>query len=122
MALKPDASLSMGLACGALVYGVYSNATPTIADIRGSAPNDPQLYGASKGAFLTSVTVVSAISLLARDPTIFCIGGAVALALEWQNRHANAVDPESGSIVVPLQYVGSGGEVSDGMLTDSPIG
>jgi len=122
MALKPDASLTLGVASGALVYGVYMNATPTLADIRGSAPNDDQLYGASRGAFLTSVTIVSAIALLAKDPTIFCIGAGVALALEWQNRHANAVDPESGSIVTPLQYIGSGGEVSDGMLADSPIG
>jgi hypothetical protein len=122
MAFKPDVSISVGLAVGALVYGVYSNATPTLADIRAGAPNDDQINSASKGAFITSMAVVGGVSLLARDPTIFVIGGAIALAIEWSHRHANALDPMSGKLTVPQMFQGAGTPISDGMLDQSPVG
>lgn len=120
--LGKDAALTVSLATGALVYSVYSNATPTLADIRAGSDNDEQMYRTSRGAFLLSLGVASAVSLLAGDPTIFCIGGGTAVALEWMHRHANAVDPESGRAVIPLQYVADSAPVTDGQLAGAMVG
>ena len=38
--MKAETSIVAGLATAALVYAIYSNATPTIADIRVGKPDD----------------------------------------------------------------------------------
>jgi hypothetical protein len=96
MSLKPEVSLTVGLAVGALVYGVYSNALPTVADIRVSNESDPDIAAAEQLAAWTSAAVVAGVSLIAKDPTVFVIGGSMVIALSWWHRHANEVNPLSG--------------------------
>lgn len=97
MALKPEISLGVGLATAAVVYGVYQNATPTIADIRAGSPNDEIVEGTRKMAAWTAAAVVAGISLIARDPTVFIIGGTMVVGLDWWHRHANAYNPDTGN-------------------------
>jgi hypothetical protein len=93
MALKPEVSLSVGLSTAALVYAVYSNATPPIADIRVAKPNDVDIESSRKLAAWTSAGVVGGISLIAKDPTVFILGGTMVVILDWWHRHANMVNP-----------------------------
>lgn len=92
MALKPDVSLAVGLATGTVVYGIFQNATPSIADIRSLKPGNRDVQASERGATWTAAAVVAGISLLAKDPTVFIIGGAMTIVMAWTHRHADMVD------------------------------
>lgn len=94
MALKPDASVMVGLATGAVVYGIYVNALPPIADVRSVPENEPNVDAAERTAAWMSAAVVSGISLITRDMTVFIIGGSLVIALSWWNKHASMTIPE----------------------------
>lgn len=100
MALKPEVSIGMGVAVAALVYGVYSNITPGMADIRAAQPGNGDVEGTRKQAAWMSAAVVSGVSLIAKDPTVFVIGGSMVIMLDWFTRHANEVDPRTGRAAV----------------------
>lgn len=96
MALKAEVSLSVGLATATIVYAIHSQATPSIADIRVAPAENGDIAAARKGATWTSAAVVSAISLISRDPTVFIVGGTMVVAMDLWTRHANAVNPATG--------------------------
>lgn len=100
MALKPEASVSVGLATAALVYAVYSNATPSITEIRAAKPGDTDVESSRKLAAWTAAGAVGGISLITKDPTVFIIGGTMVIVLDWWHRHANAVNPIVGKAAV----------------------
>lgn len=96
MALPKTASLGTGLAVAGLVVAIHFNATPSVADIRVGGPGDADIAGAERAATWQAAMLVSAISLLAKDPTIFVVGGGVTVAMAWLTRHADLVDPLTG--------------------------
>lgn len=106
--LKPEVSLPVALAVGTMVYAVHSNSTPTIADIRSAPPNDDTIDSSRKMATWTSAAVVSFVSLVARDPNIFIIGGAMVIAMDFYERHANTVNPETGKATVHESLIAQG--------------
>lgn len=99
--LKPESGVMIGLATGALVWAIFTNATPSIADIRSAPPMDKDVEGSRKVATRTSAAAVSSIALIAKDPTIFIIGGFMVIAADWMTRHANLIHPESGRLALP---------------------
>lgn len=112
--LKPEVSISVGLATGALVWSIYSKATPPVTDIRVGPPGDKDLDAARKAAAWTAAGAVAAISLIAKDPTVFILGGSMVVVVDWWTRHANEVNPLSGFVSMagddldtPLQSVAS---------------
>lgn len=107
MALKPEVSISVGLATAALVYSVYSNATPSITEIRAAKPNDSDVEASRKLAAWTSAGVVAAVSLISKDPTVFILGGAMVVAVDWWHRHANAVNPMVGKATAMMNRDGN---------------
>lgn len=94
--LKPEVSLGVALATGAVVYGIYQRATPTHADIRSLQANNADINAAERQATWTAAGVVGAISLIAHDPTVFTVGGLMIIAEAWKHRHANMVDSTLG--------------------------
>jgi hypothetical protein len=96
MALKAEASIGTGLATGVIVWAIHQNATPTVAEMRLSPSHDEDLESARRMATWTAAAVVAGISLIARDATVFVIGGAMVVALDWWTRYANEVDPATG--------------------------
>lgn len=94
--LNPPASIGIGLATAALANSIFSNGLPPIADIRVADAQNRDIRASNKAAFYQSAGVVGVVSLLAKDPTIFVIGGAVTLALYAWHTHANLVSPETG--------------------------
>jgi len=113
MALKPEISLGMGLTLGVLVYSIYTGAVPRVADVRVAEPNDPDISSSRKLAAWTSAGAVAAVSLIAKDPTVFTVGGVMVIILDWWYRHANVVDPLMSSATYAL--FGEGDHVNDGM-------
>jgi hypothetical protein len=69
-----------------------------MADIRVGQPNDEHIAGSERAATWMSVGVVAAISLVAKDPTIFIIGGSAAVIMAWYTRHANVLNPLTNSV------------------------
>lgn len=92
--LKPEISIPAGMAVATLVYALHQNATPTIADIRTLPEGNEDVDKAERGATWMSAGIVAGISLIARDPVIFMVGGTMVIAMAWWTRHANQVNPE----------------------------
>lgn len=99
--MKAEVSVVAGLATASLVYAVYANATPSIADIRVAKPDDADIEASRKLAAWTSAAVVAGVSLIAKDGTIFVMGGAMVIVLDWWHRHANQVTPLTGRATAP---------------------
>ena len=98
--MKPELSIGVGLATAAVVYGVYNVALPTVAEVRVNDKDDADIGAAEKTAAWTAAAVVAGISLIAKDATVFIIGGAMTVALSWWYKHGNQVNPEF-SMAVP---------------------
>lgn len=99
--LKPEVSIPVALATGAVVVGVYQAMTPTSADQKTVQPGSRGadfLAGSEKTAFYVSVGVVGAIALIAKDPVPFWVGGAIACVLSWTHRYSTNVDPSTGRL------------------------
>ena len=100
MALKAEASLTVALATGTLVYAIFQNATPTIADQRSVDQFNADLESAERQASWTAAAAVAGISLISRDPNPFIFGGAMVIVLAWAHRHADMVNPLTGKASV----------------------
>ena len=105
MALAPESSVVAGVATAGLVYAIFQATNPGVADKRVSEPGDPELDSAERAATWTAAAVVTGVSLLAKDPTIFAVGGASVVALAWLHRHANVYDPRARGVVGPTAAV-----------------
>lgn len=101
MSLKPEVSITTGLAVGALVWTIYNRALPADVDMRVAAPNDTDIESSRKKAAYTAAAAVAAVSLIAQDATVFILGGSMVVAVDWWARHANAVNPELGKAFIP---------------------
>jgi hypothetical protein len=99
MALKQEDALLTGLATAAVVYAVYQTHLPTVAGVRASKPGNKAVEASRKQATVIAVGVVAGISLLARSPTVFVIGGAMVIGLDVVHRMANATDNTTGKVV-----------------------
>lgn len=98
--MKAEVSVPAALAVAAVVGAIYANITPGLADIRASDPGDPQIQATRRQAAWLAAGTVAGISLLAKDATIFTLGGGMVIALDWYTRHADAVNPLTGKASV----------------------
>lgn len=120
MALRAEVSLPIALATGAVVYGIFQTHMPPVAEQRVTMPGNQHLSASNKTATWTAAAVVAGISLLAADPAIFIVGGAMVAVLNFTSRHANAVHPQTGKVVMDgtgsatAAYPGNGSTVTDG--------
>lgn len=96
--LKPEASLGVGLATCAVVYAIHSNATPSMADMQSLPAGNGDVDAAERRATWMSAGVVAAISLLAKDPTIFVLGSGAAIAMAWLTRRAVHTESKAAPI------------------------
>ena len=113
MALKPEISLSLAAATGALVWGIFQGHMPSTADVRAN-PSNSSVEATRKVATVECIVIVSAISLLAKDPTIFIVGGAMTAVESFIRMHASAVNPATNKVAPapagqPAQATGAAG-------------
>ena len=101
MALSREVSLGVGLATAALVYGIFQSGLPSVAEVRTTPPGDPDAAAAERSATWMAAAVVSGISLITKDPTVFVLGGSMVVAYAWWHRHANNHNPSLGAATVP---------------------
>lgn len=120
MALRPDVSVGVGLGVAGVVYAIHTNFTPSIADIQGLPTGNTDVDSAERQATWLSVGVVSGISLITKDPTIFVIGSAMTIAMALFTRHATWTDtktgmvaPGAGTSAVSANDLASGPQMTD---------
>lgn len=102
--LKPSEAVGTGLAVCGIVYAIHANFTPTVADMKGLPAGNTDVDMSERKATWLSVGVVSAVSLLTKDPTVFVLGSAATIALAWFSRHATWTESAAGpAIGVPGQ-------------------
>lgn len=101
MGFKPEVSLGLGAATVALVYGVYTHYMPQVIDVRTGGYNDPNIAASERQAAWTAAGIVAGVSLLAKDPIIFMVGGSALVALSWIHRYNNMVAPDMTMSMVP---------------------
>lgn len=94
--MKPEYSVVSGLAVGGLVVAIHANATPTMADIQSLPAGQPEIAQQEKKATWMCVGIVSIVSLLAKDPTIFVIGALTTAGMSLATKHANWATPGAG--------------------------
>lgn len=99
--LPRQVSLGVGLATAALVWGIYQGSLPSVADVRVSQPGDKDLSSTERAATWTAAAAVAGVSLIAKDPTVFILGGSMVVILAWTHRHANQYSPGQGAAVMP---------------------
>jgi hypothetical protein len=108
MALKPEFSVMGGLAVAAIVFAIHSQATPTQADIQALPAGTPDIDSAERKATIMSAGVVSGISLIARDPTIFVMGALMTTAMAVWTRHSNWMESVGGKYLGQAQSAAAG--------------
>lgn len=115
MALKPEMSLVVAAATGVLVYGIFVVELPSAADVHAATPYNAHVGGSITVAGWTAAAAVAGISLLAKDPTVFVVGGSLAAFLTWRYKHANSVNPATGEVVMPPQNPGPSPAMGQGV-------
>lgn len=101
--LKPEVSLPVGLGVATVVYAIFNNATPPVADTRSLPANNGDIDSSNDQAAWISAGIVSGISLIAKDPVIFWIGSVAVVTMTWWTRHANAVVPAAQAALTPTE-------------------
>lgn len=108
MALAPEASILGGLAVGGVVIGIHQVAKPSQADIQALPAGTPDIDRANRTATWLSILTVSGIALLARDPGIFIVGGAVTVGMKLWSDHSNFTESVMGRYLSPSEAASAG--------------
>jgi hypothetical protein len=98
MGLKPEVSIPTALATGSIVYTIYNRGLPPTADIRRGSQGNDDIEAARKANAWMAASVVGGISLIAKDATIFIVGGAMVVGLDWITRYSNWTNPLTGRV------------------------
>lgn len=101
MALERKTSVGVGLGAIAVVWGIYNQSLPTVADARVAQPANTDLAAAEKSARWTAGAVVTGLALITWDATVFIFGAGALIAFSWMHRHANQVNPAQGAAYLP---------------------
>lgn len=119
--LKPNEQIVTSAAVAAAVYAIFQVNAPNLADVKASAPGGPaslNTFKSVKMATYTSVALVAGLGILAKDPTIYIVGGLVVVAEAWKFHHANATHQMAGNgnaVVAPgSQMTGQAAPVLSG--------
>jgi hypothetical protein len=87
--LSPEAELTVGAISAGIVYAVFGQNVPTLADVRADKPGNVNTHKSVKHAVITSTIVVTGLALLGKSPTVFIIGGSMILFEGWKYHFAN---------------------------------
>lgn len=101
MGLDRKTGVGVGLGTMGIVWGVYGQALPPLADVRTGRPNDSHAAAAEKAARWVSAGLVTAVALITQDKTVFILGATAVIAFSVLYRHANMVEPESSRSMLP---------------------
>ncbi len=99
--LKPEASVTAGIATAVAVYGVYQLNLGSVVMTQATDANHPAMATSRKKAGFLALTLVSGMVLLTKDANIGIVGGATIIGMELAYRHGIMADPMSGKLQNP---------------------
>jgi len=99
--LKPEASVTAGIATVAGVYGVYQLNMGPVALTQATDANHPAMVTSRKKAGWMALSLVAGLVLVTKDANIGILGGATIIAMELAYRHGIMSDPMTGQIQNP---------------------
>ncbi len=94
--LKQGESLLVAVLTAVGVFLIFQHNAPNLADVKASAPGgaaSANTHASVKMAVYESAALVVGVAVLARDPTVYVLGGAVTAFEGWKYYHANAAGP-----------------------------
>lgn len=99
--LKPEASVTAGIASVVGVYGVYQLNMGPVALTQATDANHPAMVTSRKKAGYMALAFVAGLVLVTKDANIGILGGATIIAMEIAYRHGIMADPMSGQLQNP---------------------
>jgi hypothetical protein len=99
--LKPESELVIGVGVAAVVYSIFANNAPNLADVRADDAGNGNTYKSVNTATLTATGVVGGLAVLAKSPTVMIIGGAMILLETWKLHFANYGSHRGQSLAGP---------------------
>lgn len=96
--LRPDTSVMVGLANGAIIMAFYQHELPQNAAIRTAEPHDNDIEKSRRNAAWKSAAFLGFMFLLTRDRNAAMIGGLVLASVDITVKHANGLNPETGKL------------------------
>lgn len=99
--LKPEASVTAGIATIIGVYGVYQLSIGPVALAQATDANHPAMATSRKKAGWMALTLVAGLTLITKDANVGILGGGTIIAMELAYRHGIMADPMTGKIQNP---------------------
>lgn len=96
--LRPDTSVMVGLASGAIIVSIYQHNLPMGAGIRTAEAHDDDIEKSRRAAAWTSAAFLGFMFLLTRDRNALMIGGLVLAGVDITVKHANGINPGTGKL------------------------
>lgn len=96
--LKPEGSITIGLAEAAAVYVIYQSALPNHADIRSAEAHNNDIEASRKRAAWKAASILGLVFLITQDLNSFLLGGAALAGIDLMVKHSNAVHPATGKM------------------------
>lgn len=87
--LKPSDQVVVSATGIALVYAIFAQGTPNLADVRADKTGNVNTHKAVKLSAITSIAAVGSLALVSKSPTVFTVGGAMILFEVWKYHYAN---------------------------------
>jgi hypothetical protein len=101
--LKPEGSITAGIATVALVYGIYQLNLGSVNAVHATDANHPAHESSRKKAGYTSLVLVAALTLITRDGNVGTLGAGTIVFMEIDYRHAIMAHPLTGQLTPPDQ-------------------
>ena len=96
--LQPDSATMVGILTAGGVYLIYQNALPSMADIRTTPANNPDVESSRKAAAWKSAALIAIVFAVARDLNSFIISGGALVGIDYMYKHHNAIVPGMGTL------------------------
>jgi hypothetical protein len=98
MPSRAEISIPAALATGTLVYTIYNRGLPPAVDMRAAKVGDATVESVRKQNAWMAAATVAGISLIAKDATVFIVGGAMVVLLDWMTRANIWTNAQSGRV------------------------
>lgn len=78
---------------------IFNHFMPPVIDVRANQPNDSEIEGSERTGLLVGTIFLGLLTAFSPGKLeTFCIAGAGLVALDFAYKHANALNPATGSM------------------------
>jgi hypothetical protein len=91
-------AVELGVMIGLVDTVIFLHFLPPVADVKTFPAHNPDIESSERTALLATTAFTLLSAGFARSWDAFIIGGAVIIGVDFAFKHANAVNPETGSM------------------------